>query len=229
MRGAIASVPRAAITAELRSGEVARKTGLATGFELLRGGLTFDLIGMRPAQAIPIPDIRSWLAMPSADRAGVMGCLGMALGPHIRAGQADVTILRGLLDLATGLLPGLPQCRGICWSASGTIVAPEAFAEFVQGWKSGGTMPAQLIVSVKQALGGGIETTGLTYFTGQELRLEPDVAADEGQATLLALRLSAQLVHRGRLTAAEAFAGPDGRVLRLEPSPNGRFVRVRPG
>lgn len=229
MRGVIASVPQAAITAELRGGEAATKSALATGFELLRGGLTFDLLGMRPAQAIPIPDIRSWLAMPSADRASLMGCLGMALGPHIRAGQADVTILRGLLELANGMLAGLPQCRGICWSASGTIVAPDAFAELVQGWNSGGTMPAQMIVSVKQALGGGIETSGLAYFTGQELRLEPPIATDEGHASLLALRLSAQLIHRGRMDAAEDFAGPDGRLLRLEPSPNGRFIRVWPG
>ncbi len=229
VRELVTAIAGLSITAELGDGSALAAAEEPVGFELQCSGLTFDLVGLMPGAPIPLPEARSWLAISSDDRLGQMRSLGVALGPHIRAGQADVTVLRSLLDLARILLEGLPQCRAICWTASGTIVAPAAFAELVQGWRSGGTIPAQMIVSVKQALGGGIETTGLAYFTGQELRLEPAVATDAGQATLLALRLSAQLVHRGRLTAAEDVSGPDGRLLRLEPSPNGRFVRVWPG
>jgi hypothetical protein len=78
-------------------------------------------------------------------------------------------------------------------------------------------------------LGGGIESRGLSYFTGQELRIEPGAAADEGQATLLALRLAGQLIYQGRLETTEQATAPNGATLRLEPSSNGRFVRVWAG
>ena len=78
-------------------------------------------------------------------------------------------------------------------------------------------------------MGSALQSMGLAYFTGQELRLEADLAMDADSSTRLGLRIAEMLAHRGPLEQVELFAGPDGGTVRLEPSGNGRFVRVWPG
>lgn len=194
--------------------------------ELQRDGLTFDCSGLAPGPAEDLPVVTDWLAIPEDDRADRLRCVGLALGPHLRAGQASPPILRGLLSLAADLAEQFPDCRGVCWAASGTVIEHATFVELVHRWQEGGNFPVQLVTSFKSGLGGGIESRGLAYFTGQELRVEPGVASDDGQGVLLAMRIAGQLIYRGKLDAAEQAVAPDGRPLRLEPSPNGRFVRV---
>lgn len=223
LRKVVASVPDLSISSAPDGGTE------PLGFELHRQGMTFDIVGLSPGPGATLPRIRNWLAVAPAERPERMRSLGIALGPHIRAGRADITIFRGLLRLAQGLLEGLPHCLGICWSASGTIIAPADFVEQVRGWDAGGAFPVQMVIAVNESLNGGTQTSGLHYFTGQELRLEPAAAGDDGQASLLALRLASQLIHGGRLDGTETVAAPDGRLLRLVSSPNGRFVRVWPG
>ena len=67
---------------------------------------------------------------------------------------------------------------------------------------------------------------GLALFTGQEVRLEPDMIVDQAEAAKLAVRLLDHLIERGKIEARETIVGPDGSPLQLEPSGNGRFVRI---
>jgi hypothetical protein len=71
-----------------------------------------------------------------------------------------------------------------------------------------------------------MHSEGLALFTGQELRLEPELVRDPAAAAKLAVRLIDHLVERGRIAKQEVTAGPDEGSLRLEPSANGQFVRV---
>jgi hypothetical protein len=194
--------------------------------ELHRDGMTFDCSGLAPGPAVAMPVVSQWLGVPKSKRLERLRCVGLSLGPHVRAGQASPPILRRLLGLAREMADGLSNCHALCWVAAGTVIERAAYSELVDRWQDGGPFPAQLVTSFKEGLGGGIESRGLSYFTGQELRIEPGAFADEGQGTLLALRLASQLIYQGRLETAEQATAPDGGMLRLEPSPNGRFVRV---
>lgn len=196
---------------------------------LQQHGLTFDCSGLAPGPAERMPPVRDWLGIAVDDRAERLRCVGLALGPHLRGGQTSPPILRGLLGLARQMADRFSACRGICWAASGTVTERTVFSEFVSRWEEGSVFPAQLVTSLAAGLGGGIESRGLAYFTGQELRIEPGAYSEEGQGALLALRLVSQLIYRGRLEAAEEAVAPDGSSIRLEPSPNGRFVRVWAG
>jgi hypothetical protein len=71
-----------------------------------------------------------------------------------------------------------------------------------------------------------MQSEGLALFTGQELRIEPELAEDKAAAAKIAVRLIDLLVAEGTLAAPRRIAGADGSPLRLEPSANGRFVRV---
>jgi hypothetical protein len=71
-----------------------------------------------------------------------------------------------------------------------------------------------------------MQSEGLAFFTGQELRIEPELAAAGPRAAQIALRLIHALVERGPVEGPENVLGPSGEPLRLQPSPNRRFVRV---
>lgn len=197
--------------------------------ELLRDGLTFDCSGLAPGPAATLPSVNQWLGVAEHQRPDRLRCVGLSLGPHLRAGQASPSILRSLLELARDMADGFSDCRGLCWVASGTVIDPAAFADLLNHWRASGSFPVQLVASLKDGLAGGVESRGMAYFTGQELRLEPGAAPDQEQSAALALRLASQLIHRGRLDAPEQAMSPHGTPLRLEPSPNGRFVRVWAG
>ena len=93
-------------------------------------------------------------------------------------------------------------------------------------WIEGGVFPGLGLAALTPMPDGGMQSQGLALFTGQELRLEPELAADRTAGAKVALRLMHWLVEHGRLEAKETLPGPDGRPLHLEPSANGRFVRV---
>ena len=73
---------------------------------------------------------------------------------------------------------------------------------------------------------GGMQSEGLSLFAGQELRIEPELIADMTAGAKIGVRLIDYMVERGRIDAPQKVTGPDGQPLRLEPSANGRFIRV---
>ena len=77
---------------------------------------------------------------------------------------------------------------------------------------------------------GVVKVDGQTLqLTGQELRIEPEIATDKAAAARLGVRLINELVTLGgRLTESERMTGPDGERLTIAPSENGRYVRVWP-
>ncbi|WP_284125273.1 hypothetical protein [Parerythrobacter aestuarii] len=138
-------------------------------------------------------------------------------------------MLRGFLDVAAKLSVSLDACRGVCWAASGTVISCDAFVQLVDRWFKDGVLPDYLFASLKSNSEGALETCGLAYFTGQELEIHPGLVGDRHQASLLALRIVSQLVHRGALTKAEHAIAPDGSVLQLVPTPDGKTVLVGAG
>ena len=229
VREVIAGIVGLSIAVDRSFPAPASDPGKPLWFELHKHGLTYDCSGIAPGPAEPLPTVRDWLGIAVDERAERLRCVGLALGPHLRGGQASPPILRALFGLAREMAERFSACRGICWAASGTVTETTVFTEFVARWEGGSGFPAQLVTSLAAGLGGGIESRGLAYFTGQELHIEPGTYHEEGQGALLALRLVAQLVYRGRLELAEEAVAPDGSPIRLEPSPNGRFVRVWAG
>ena len=124
------------------------------------------------------------------------------------------------------ILRAYAQCDVGHICAARSWCAPAHYRDSVLRWIEGGVFPGLGLAALVPTPDGGMHSQGLALFTGQELRLEPDLASDRATGAKIGLRLMHWLVEHGRLEAPERIPGPDGEPLRMEPSSNGRFVRV---
>ncbi|MBD59296.1 MAG: hypothetical protein CL808_04145 [Citromicrobium sp.] len=197
-----------------------------SGLALQRSGLGFDLVGLAPGPAIPIPQTGSDEAMRETVLPSRSSAASLRLGPHIAAGRRSLAILREWFLLARGIAETFDGVA-ICWAPGGVAIDLERLSAHLDAWQTRGDVPAGLLASFRPTLDGAIQSHGLSYFTGQEFRIEPALVRGDEQA--LARLLFAHLFYAGKQDQVGQLATPDGYPLRLEPSANGRFVRVWPG
>ena len=227
--------PRAAAVARLakeNSGfsvslDPAQSDAAASGdwLELLANGLTFDLVGLAPGPAAAEPPRVHSLGLGDDLPSARMEAIALKPGPHIASGAKMQPVVRSLAWLAAQLA-ALPGVRAVAWHPAHTWSAPELFRSSVLRWTEGGVFPGLGLAAFAAMPDGGLQSQGLALFTGQELRLEPDLAEDRASAVKIGLRLLHWLVEHGRLESQESIPGPDGQPLLLEPSANGRIVRA---
>jgi len=196
-----------------------------TWLELLAHGLTFDLAGLSPGPSAEVPPLGQAFGFPAGFDETPMEAISLRPGPHLAAGETMVPVLRTLAWLASRLVE-LPGTRAVAWHAARCWSEPAQFSASVLRWIEGGVFPGLGLASLVSMPDGGMQSQGLALFTGQELRLEPELMANRAADAKIALRLMHWLVEHGRLEAAERLPAPDGSPLWLEPSDNGRFVRV---
>lgn len=233
LRGPLAAVPGVAIGHEFGPGASTDRAacfGAGTPlFELVVDGLSFDLCGrgcdVESLRAEGEP--REVVEALRRHRGRRAACL--VPGPHLVGAAATLPVVRAMMHLGAQIAVAAPEVEALVWPPADWSAEPAEFARAIAPWSGGGAFPAPGLVQFRPTLDGSVQSAGLAYFTGQELRIEGGMAADPSYAHRLAARLAEMLAHRGRLTAAEQFAGPSGEQLRLEPSANGRYVRVRTG
>lgn len=198
--------------------------GAPVWLELLESGLSFDLTGLAPGPPAVRPPYRRSLGVEEGE-IHALDALTLSPGPHLAGSSGMVPILRTLAALA-GSLAQLEGVRAVCWHSSRCWTDPGLYSQGVTRWIEGGVFPALTLTSLVMTTDRGMHSEGLALFTGQELRLEPELVKDPAGAAKLAVRLIDHLIERGRVARRESMAGPDEVSLRLEPSANGQFVRV---
>ena len=192
--------------------------------ELLASGLTFDLVGLVPSDPAPVPSPRQTISLGDNVDAR-FEAITLQPGPHIAGASGILPIIRSLAWLGA-VLSQLEGIEAVCWHPARCWSAPNVYREAVLQWIEGGVFPGLILTSLHAMPDGGLQSEGLDVLTGQELRLEPDLAVDRATGAKLAVRLLDFLVVHGRVESADRVVGPDGTPLRLEPSGNGQFVRV---
>jgi hypothetical protein len=194
--------------------------------ELLREGLTFDLSGLDPgpASAFPAFDHRFDLpALPSPD-----SCEAVVLrpGPHLAEGASSLPVMRGLLALGCEMVRQFDDVIAVGWGPAGTVIGPRFFESVTSAWLDGGPFPALGLTAFVETPDGALESVGLAFWTGQELRIEPPLSADRVAATRLGIRLANHLVIIGGLAEDDRIVAPDGTRLVLRPSRSRAIVSV---
>ena len=153
---------------------------------------------------------------------------------YVSAGTHGTTIL--VPDLGSDVVWSIPfdaanlaQLEGVkavAWHPARAISEAGYFRTSVLRWIEGGAFPGLGLTALVPTDDGGLESEGLALFTGQELRMRPEVVMDRAEASKIALRLLNWLVEHGRITESFGFTGPSGETLRLEPVDNFGIVEV---
>lgn len=199
--------------------------GNSRWLELLANGLTFDLTGLAPGSAASEPPRGHVYALPAGIESERLEAILLQPGPHLAAGATMQPVVRSLAWLAARLA-AFPGTRAVVWHPARSWSSPAHFGDTVSRWIAGGVFPGFGLAALVPMSDGGMQSEGMTLFAGQELRLEPELAQDRAAGARIGLRLLHWLSEHGRLSGPEMLIGPDGETLRLEPSANGRFVRV---
>jgi hypothetical protein len=195
--------------------------------ELLREGLTFDLHGLAPGAESGFPNVEYRFDLEALPSGFSFEALSLSPGQHLAGGRRSLPVVKGLLGLARDLTNHFEALEAIVWPPSQSAIGRRFFESIVTAWLEGGPFPALGLTAFRETSDGAMQSVGLDFWIGQELRLEPPLAADRIGATRLGVRIINQLVLAGALTQTEQFFAPDGRALTLRPSKNGKFIRVR--
>src|SRR5690606_29544588 len=155
-------------------GAGASSAGADNWLELLSNGLTFDLLGLAGGPPAELPALRHIFgldhAMPDAVEA-----VWFVAGPHLAGGESMMPVVRSQLALALRLA-ALPGLVAVAWTPAQSAMAVNYFTTVVSAWLEGGAFPALGLTAFALALDGGLQSEGLAFLTGQELRLEPELA-----------------------------------------------------
>ncbi len=190
-------------------------------------GMTFDLSGLRPAPYIDA-EVAEYFYDIGENVPSKVAAMPVVSGPHLAGAERTLPVVRGMMRAARHLCDA-PGLIGVAWTPARSWMSVSYFGSVVDAWLAGGPFPALGLTSVKPVFDGGLQTEGLAYFIGQELRIEPEVAADRVAATRIAARLINSLVESGPIDESMSVTGPDGERLSLSPSANGKFIRLKAG
>lgn len=194
--------------------------------EVLAGGLTFDLSGLAPGAPEATPPARHFFGLPEKADSFQFEAVRLAPGEHVAAGAGMIPLVRVMMSLALAFA-GLPGLRAVSWHPAGSWMDAGYFARVTRAWLAGGAFPALGLAAMVRGEGGEVESRGLRFFTGQELRVEGRKGEAAADAVKLAVRAADMLVRAGRLDRVQELTGPEGERLLAEPSPDGRMTHLR--
>lgn len=200
--------------------------GKTVWLELLRDGLTFDLQGLNPGEPCEFPEFEHRFDMEKSPGESRLEPVKLVPGRHISAAASSIPVTKSMIGLARDLTHHFDDLLAIVWTPSNSVIGRRYFESVSTAWLEGGAFPALGLTAFKETIDGALQSIGLEYWIGQELRVEPPISSDGVAATRLAVRLVNQLILIGGLEESERIIAPDGSGLVMRPSRNRKFVRV---
>lgn len=193
--------------------------------ELLVSGLSFDLTGLAPAPPETPPARCHAFGLDGPELPDDLEAVRLMPSPHVIDGAALPPVVRTITALAVALAQ-LGHVRAVCWHPARTVTETALFVRMIGAWLDGGAFPSLGLAALVQEDDGGWRSEGLAFFTGQELRIEPDARVQPGEARKLAVRLIHRLVEQGPIDTVGELFGYDGSLLDVEPSLDRRLLRI---
>ncbi len=190
--------------------------------EFTIAGLGFDLAAIGPWNREECPPIQHTFGI-AVETIGARSGVSIVPGPNITPIAHSLAVIRAGAALVRHIVAsGDPLA--VVWRPIGSAMEAGYFVRLVEDWLAGGRFPALGLTSLRDAPDGGLHSHGLTLFTGQELRLVPAIADSGVEALALGARLLDRLIGSAPIVSLVELQNEDGRMLRLTPSSNGRFV-----
>jgi len=215
------------LASESMSGQRARVVhrGEDGWLELLAGGLAFDLTGLAPVASNPIPAADHCFGVSPSSVGAPCEAITLLPGEAVAGGRAMLPLVRAMIGIAAGIALPLPV-KATCWHPAASWMEPGYFTQIAVNWLSGGGFPAMGLTALETGDDGSVESNGLSFFVGQEVRVEPSAGTPPAEVARLAVRVIDHVVRHGRLQALCELHGGSGEIILAEPSHDGRLIRV---
>lgn len=194
--------------------------------ELLSNGLTFDLSGLAPNPSSGFPVIEHRFDLPEVPTPVAFEAMTLQPGPHLIAVGRNLPVFRIMLALACDLVRHFDDLAAISWGPARSVIGRRFFESITTAWLDGGPFPALGLTAFAETADGALQSIGLGFWIGQELRIEPPLSTDRVAATRLGVRLVNHLVISGGLAADDRITASDGTRLTLRPSRNRALISV---
>ncbi|WP_155799929.1 hypothetical protein [Porphyrobacter sp. AAP82] len=194
--------------------------------ELLRDGLTFDLSGLAPGPASAFPVFLHRFDLPVLPSSDDFEAMVLRPGPHLAEGAGSLPLMRELLALGCDIVRQFEDVLAVGWGPAATAIGQRYFESVTSAWLDGGPFPALGLTAFAETPDAALESVGLAFWIGQELRIEPPLSADRVAATRLGIRLVNHLVLAGGLAGDDRIIAPDGSRLVLRPSRSRALISV---
>ncbi|MGB3472235.1 MAG: hypothetical protein WBA51_15575 [Erythrobacter sp.] len=194
--------------------------------ELLREGLTFDLGGLAQGAPSAFPAIEHRFDLESVPTTFTYEALRLVPGQHLAGGERSMPVVKGLMAVARDLTHHFEDLEAVVWPPSQSAIGRRYFESTSTAWLEGGAFPGLGLTAFRETVDGALQSVGLEFWIGQELRIEQPVSSDKVAAIRLGVRLINQLIIVGGLDESERIVAPDGSRLVMRPSRNGKFIRV---
>ncbi len=194
--------------------------------ELLRDGLTFDLTGLAPGPESPLPDLAQRFDLPALPDLRDHETMTLRPGPHVASAGNSLPVIRTMMALACDMVRHFDDLFAVGWRPASSVIGRRFFESVTTAWLDGGPFPALGLTAFVEAPDGALESVGLAFWIGRELRIEPPLSADRVAATRLAIRLINHLVLIGGLEVDDHITAPDGSRLALRPSRERALISV---
>jgi len=208
------------------AGDEALWPGQLAWIELLREGLTFDLSGLAPGPASAFPAALHRFDLPALPSPQAYEAMVLRLGPHLAEGAGSLPLMRELLALGCDIVRQFDDVVAVAWGPAATAIGRRYFESVTSAWLDGGPFPALGLTAFAETADAALESVGLAFWIGQELRIEPPLSADRVAATRLGIRLVNHLVLAGGLAEDDRIIAPDGSRLVLRPSRSRALISV---
>lgn len=135
-------------------------------------------------------------------------------------------LMRSLLALGCDMIRQFGDLAAVVWSPASSAIGRRFFESATSAWLDGGPFPALGLTAFTETPDAALESVGLEFWIGQELRIEPPLSADRVAATRLGIRLVNHLVIIGGLSGDDRIVAPDGTRLLLRPSRTRALISV---
>jgi hypothetical protein len=192
--------------------------------ELLAGGMMFDLAGLAPAAAAPLPPMAHFYGF-QARPDPAFEAITLMPGEQLRGAEHLLPVIRTMAGTAIRLAE-LADVTAVVWHPARCAMAPAVFAATITAWLNGGAFPALGLTALFADSDGAIRSEGLAFFIGRELRIEPFIGKNTTYYAQIATRLINQLVGSETIHQPLDLMGPNGEHFSVEPSEHDGLLRV---
>lgn len=193
--------------------------------ELLASGLLFDCRWPEAALGIGMPDILGRHGLPPEFETRHLRPVRLMTNTRATGGNVALPLAQEVLGMAARFST-LPDFSAAIWHPGRSVMGQAYLRSVSANWIEGGIFPTRGLIALREMPDGAIQSEGLAFFIGQEMRIEPELLGDPDIADRIAARLVDRLIGAGRADTALDIMGSDGRKLRVAPSSNGRILRV---